>query len=467
MADLDGSWRRLVQLLGARVLPGVINLLTLLILTRALDPAQYGTYAVTLASAMVTSALSFHWLVQGISRFAFTYREERPRFVGTIGAGYCLASVVVVVVYPLAVLGSNQPIGATYILIGIGCLIALLGGLFDTVSALAVAEMRNTAYGRLALTKAAVTALSVYLLTQHSPQALTALYCVIAGLACAILLAHADARQLLHPKTDLSVLRRVSRQGIPLGVHYGLSMSLAFCDRLVVTYMLGMGATGYLAVTSDVVGQTLTMMMIVVHMTFFPLLIKAWESGGPADINLRFRTGFRLLVIIGLPSATCCMLFSANLAHLLMGEQFRATAQPLVCWVVTASLLSAFKLYYADLYFILEGKVLSLIPLSAAMLVISVTTNVFVLPSLGLEGAAMVMAGIQAFGLTVSWVRARRRFPVPFDWRIIGMTVALCIAASLIASPLRMHVGLISGLLQALFWALICACAHWLTKRYT
>lgn len=467
MTESASPWRRLVGLLIGRVLPGLVNLLSLLMLTRALDPAQYGIYAVALSSAMMTGALSFHWLVQGASRYIYVYREERSRFLGAIGTGYCAAALLVILIYLVAALISKSSAAPSYLLIGVGCVIALLVGLFDTLAALAVAELRNAAYAKLVFIKAAITALTIIFVSRYSPQAVSVLCCVVAGLVCAIVLAHSDVRRLLRPKLDLSILRKVSVQGVPLGVHFGLSMSLAFSDRLLVTNLLGAKATGYLAATADVVGQTLIMLMTVVHMTFFPLLIRAWESANYLEIDSRFRMGFRLLVVIGVPSATCCIIFSSNLAYMLMGEQFREAAEPLIPWVVVASLLSAFKLFYADLYFILTGKVFSLIPLSVIMLILSVIGNFLAIPLLGLTGAVLVMVGIQVLGLSVSLSRVKHRFSLPIDWRVIGLTVSVCVTASIIAWPLRLQLGFIVGIIQGLLLVLMCGCSYWLARRFS
>jgi O-antigen/teichoic acid export membrane protein len=458
---------RLAHLFLARAVPGLINLLGLLILTRALEPAQYGIYAVTMSSALLVSALSFHWLVQGVSRFSYAYRDERTRFLSNLGAGYGFAALAVVCAYPAVAAISGQSVRSAILIILIGCMIALLNGLFEILGALAVAELRNRAYSTLVVTKSVITAAAIFLMTRLEAVASSALLCVMAGLVAAILSQSAAVHAMLSPRRDREVMGRVVQQGVPLSIHYGLTLALAFTDRSIVAGLLGASATGFLAVTSDVAGQTLVMLMTVVYMSFFPLLLRAWESADDLSIKSRFQQGFRLLTVVGLPAATCGMLFAPNLAYLLMGEPFRETGEQLVPWVIAAALLSAFKVFYADLHFILAGKVLGLVPQSVAMLSVSVAAQFAVIPSMGLKGAVTVMVIVQALGLVMSCVRVRREFPLPIDIRVLCFSALVCVVFAALFWPWRNMVGIGAGFAQTCLLGLMFACAHVVTRRVT
>jgi len=456
---------RLAHLFLARAVPGLINLLGLLILTRALEPAQYGVYALTMSSALLVSALTFHWLVQGVSRFSYAYSDERKRFLRNLGAGYGIAALAVVCAYPTVAVMSGYPIRAATLIISIGCMIALLNGLFEILTALAVAELRNRAYSMLVVTKSVITVAAIFLMTRLEVGASSALLCVVAGLVAAISSQSAAVHAMLSPRRDREVMGRFVQQGVPLSIHYGLSLALAFSDRSIVASLLGASATGFLAVTSDVAGQTLVMLMTVVYMSFFPLLLRAWESADAPSIESRFRQGFRLLTVVGLPAATCGMLFAPNLAYLLMGEPFRETGAQLIPWVIAAALIYAFKVFYADLHFILAGKVLSLVPQSIALLIVSVAAQFAVIPHVGLKGAVTVTVIVQALGLVISYVRVRREFPLPIDIRVLCLSVLVCFMFAALSWPWRNVVGIGAGFAQACLLGVMFACAKALTRR--
>jgi O-antigen/teichoic acid export membrane protein len=453
---------RLLRLLLVRILPGLINLLCLLMLTRALEPTQYGVYAVTMSSALLSSAIFFHWLVQGVSRFAYAYRDDQPRFLGTVGTGFLLSVILVAVVFPgLILLSRPNETGAIIIA---GCAIAIANGLFEILAALAIAELRNRDYALLVMTKASVTAGLVFVLTDRGFVASTALLAVGMGIGAACLSVLPSIRNISTPGLDTSFLKKLMRQGGPLSVHYGLSVSMVFSDRSIVISMLGVSAAGYLSASSDVAGQTLTMLMTVIHMSFYPLLLRAWESGDALAIDQHFRRGFRMMSAVGIPAATCCALFSSNAAHFLMGESFRVAAVGLIPWVTAASLLSAFRLFYADLYFILTGRVLSLIPQSALLLIVAACAQVFVAPRWGLTGVGVVMVLVQILGLAISWVRTRRHFALPIEWKSLAASVSICLLFGLISWPIRTGVGIIPAMGQFAVFSAMCAGSLMLSK---
>jgi O-antigen/teichoic acid export membrane protein len=207
------------------------------------------------------------------------------------------------------------------------------------------------------------------------------------------------------------------------------------------------------------------MLMTVVYMSFFPLLLRAWESADHLSIDRSLRHGFRLMTVAGLPAAACGMLFAPNLAYMLMGESFREAGEQLIPWVIAAALLSAFKVFYADLHFILAGKVLGLVPQSVAMLIVSAAAQFAVIPHMGLKGAVAVMVIVQALGLVVSCVRVRREFPLPLDIRVLCLSALVCLVFAALAWPWRNVVGIGAGLVQACLLGVMFACAHAVTRR--
>jgi O-antigen/teichoic acid export membrane protein len=63
--------------LVARGLPGIIAFLAIPLFTRLLDPADYGRYALVLATASLINALLFQWLRLSLLRYLPAY-QDRP-----------------------------------------------------------------------------------------------------------------------------------------------------------------------------------------------------------------------------------------------------------------------------------------------------------------------------------------------------------------------------------------------------
>jgi O-antigen/teichoic acid export membrane protein len=445
-AGFSGS--RLIGLLLARLLPGIINLLTFVLLTRTISPSQYGVYALILSSAFMASGFGFHWLVQGVSRFAYRWRDERNRFVSSVGYGFLVSALFVSLVLPAVTIGFGFWDVESLPFLFFAMAIAILQGLFEVTSALAIAEMRNRIYAASVLMKAVITVILVYLLIDDNPGYSTALFAVIAGLCGAILLNFHSLMAFLRTRPDRLIAGQLFSQGAPIGVHYGLSVALVFADRSIVAATQGEKAVGFLAATSDVASQTLMMLMSVVYMSFYPALVRIWEASDQPRILKAFENGFRLLACIGLLSATFAAIFAPNLAYFMVGEQFRSEVQSLIPWVVAATLISCMKSFYTDTVFILKGKSAQLIPQTVFLLLLTIILQTVVVPEFGLSGAVLVMVLVQAVGLLISFSMARRIFPLPIDFKTMFGSAALCLAVGVFAWPFREVTGYFAALCQ-------------------
>src|SRR5258706_14352056 len=70
--------------LVARGLPGVIAFLAIPLFSRLLSPADYGRYALVVASVGLVNALLFQWLRLSLVRYLPVYKDEPERLKSTL-----------------------------------------------------------------------------------------------------------------------------------------------------------------------------------------------------------------------------------------------------------------------------------------------------------------------------------------------------------------------------------------------
>src|SRR4051794_10850449 len=70
--------------LVARGLPGIIAFLAIPLFTRLLEPADYGRYALVIATASLINALVFQWLRLSLVRYLPAYKQDAPRLKSTL-----------------------------------------------------------------------------------------------------------------------------------------------------------------------------------------------------------------------------------------------------------------------------------------------------------------------------------------------------------------------------------------------
>ena len=68
----------------ARGLPGIIAFLAIPLFSRLLEPADYGRYALVMASVGVLNALLFQWLRLSLVRYLAAYRDDPGKLKSTL-----------------------------------------------------------------------------------------------------------------------------------------------------------------------------------------------------------------------------------------------------------------------------------------------------------------------------------------------------------------------------------------------
>src|SRR5690606_34303284 len=80
--------------LGGRIIPAAVSLAGLAIYVRVLTPAEYGLYALVIASAGIVNSIVFQWLGMSLGRFLPAYRDQPQKITGTIFIGF-VATVLI------------------------------------------------------------------------------------------------------------------------------------------------------------------------------------------------------------------------------------------------------------------------------------------------------------------------------------------------------------------------------------
>jgi len=126
-----------------------------------------------------------------------------------------------------------------------------------------------------------------------------------------------------------------------------------------------------------------------------------------------------------------------GIAHLLLGEAFRASAEGLIPLIALAALLANLKAFYFDLAFQLGQDTRALVRILAVAATTNILLNLLLIPRLGIIGAAWATLAAQALALGYSAWSGRRHFRLPWP---SGDALRILFAAALMGAvlwPLR------------------------------
>lgn len=409
--------RHSVAYLFARGVPGIINFASLAIVTRIVDPGEYGTYALIFSAVTVLNAVLFEWLRLGMLRFLPKNTIQRDLLLSTVLLWYlCITALVAIIVVGLIATGGYGKHSIA---------ITLLGGLLLVSYAwheinleLARSELAPWRYGLLSLGRQCLFLIVGGSLAYLGLGGEGLVAGLIAGCVLPSLVSTTRHwRECSLRGASASIGWRLVKYGLPLTASVALTYVLSMSDRILIGWMIGTEAAGMYAVGYDLPRQTTGMLMMVVTLAAYPITVRALEQSGEAAARAQLRKNIVLLMMIGMPATAGMAILSDEIASLVIGEEFRETAATIMPWIAVGALLQGTKVYYLDHSFQLAGKTVPQMWVALVAASISIIGNIILLPQYGVIAAAYTTVVAYLFAVILSYVLGRRVFPVPIPAR--------------------------------------------------
>jgi O-antigen/teichoic acid export membrane protein len=193
-----------------------------------------------------------------------------------------------------------------------------------------------------------------------------------------------------------------------------LSLALTSGDRFVIAAFLGEGDVGAYSAGYQVGARILDIIFTWGAAAVTPILVAAYERGGPTEAIKAAHEGYIVRFGIGAPAALGLGLLAVPICEILIGESLRERAIQLVPWIALSALLAGMCDYFSEA-FMLTKKALQRALLLLVPVVASLSLNVLLLPQFGLMGAAY--ANVAAYGLAMimlAWIGRRYvALPIP------------------------------------------------------
>ena len=437
--DGSGMISHAAVYLAARGLPGLVAFIAIPLFSRLLDPAGYGRYALVVATVGVLNALLFQWLRLALVRFLPGAGDDTQRLKSTLVTA---CGVIVLALGVLAAAGCLLPVTSGWRpLIALSWLMLAVQAAFELCCEYARGSLRPWHYMRLQLARS--TAFVV----------LGAAFVVLgagwwgplAGLTAGMLLTAAfawrkdwaDARAAI----DRPLLASVARYGVPLSLTVALTVVIATSDRYLIAWLMGEDAAGLYSVAADFTTQTLTLLMMAIHMAAFPLAVRAWEQGGAPAVQQRMRSNASLLLAVGVPSVVGLTLLAPGVAHLFFGESFRAAAAGVIPLVALGAFLAGLKAYHFDAAFQFAHRTSSQVWIVLVAAVLNAALIVVAVPRWGINGAAAASVAAYALAIALTAAVGRRLVALPVPAGPCAKVLLAALVMGLLLFPLRRNVA--------------------------
>ncbi len=398
---------------AASILSKLIAVGLLPLYTRYLTPADYGAAEVMFAAVVSASIVVRFGTIEALLRFYYKDDEDPARVASTsFAALFWFSTAAALIALPLA-----KPISEALLdhpapglaRISIGGLWVLT--MFEYLLTLFRLEERARAYFTTTiLSVLAAIGLTVVLVVGQGEGARGLLLGSYASGAAFVLGLIVIQRRRLSLRFDATLLRRLTRFGLPT-MPAELSLYLLnFVDRIVIVRSAGLAEAGLYSLAVKF-AQAVNVLVRGFQLAWPPLAYSIRDDGEArrayAAIVTWFVTGCAFVV-------TGMWLFSRWIVRALAAPQFFDSYEA-IGLIATGVTLYAL---YMVLVVILgrTGRTEFNFPAAIAALVVNVALNLALVPSLGIVGAGLALVASYVVVVALMYVLTQRLFPVPYEW---------------------------------------------------
>jgi O-antigen/teichoic acid export membrane protein len=217
---------------------------------------------------------------------------------------------------------------------------------------------------------------------------------------------------------DLRRVRHLLVEGWPLATLSAATLATRHGDKLIMTALLGLAATGELTTAFLVVFAAIEMLSTPVLVAALPLMSRLHRQGGGGALAAPLCALVTLAVASGLPVAVLGSLLAPSLALWLFGSGFGPAAS--VLRVMIWALVPALVANAVAQVLLVEGRQRDLLRIRALGLAVHVVLLLVMIPRMGILAAAGTAIATELLVLTLFLAHVRLE---PVWWRALAARV--------------------------------------------
>jgi len=406
--------------LGSRIIAAAGNLVAIIIFTRWAGPAEYGHYVLIYAWAAIVYGFAAQWV--RVAYFGVYNPQRFGEYIGSLAlllAGSML--VFAIVMAALGFVGIFEP-DFLFAVFALLCGITVYDAAFEVARTLLHAG--NAALSMLLRTLLTLTFGSASLWLGGGAR----------GLALAVGAAHAIAAIPSiatfvgirpTPRSRAASLHILS-YGWPLLLSFGVNALASSIDRLLLAHYAGAAALGPYGVSADMLRQSFTIFGEAIILSFITLAKQRVYEGNPDAAKAILQKAFNACLAATSLGAAFFIVFGDFLLRMILQPEFITPIHGLIpIFAVAFAFMIMRNYYFAQVIFFTHASYLDLL-IAISFLVTSTTLSVLLVPSHGLQGAALSLMVANILSCIAFMMLGRRWYKLPID--VAGLTVIPALA---------------------------------------
>lgn len=296
-----------------------------LIVAKFLGPAEYGRFALTLATALTIQVTLLDWIRLGAVRFySERIRASEPAIRATLDTAFALITFALVGV-ALFVAFLNSDVDPTRGLIGLALGVAVTNGLFDYRTALIRARFHDRLYGRVVIIKnlfSLVLTGGAAFLFESAAMALIGGIISLAGSILTAWAAMAD-EGADSSKARFSTARHLLSYGLPIITANLLYTAIPLANRALITHLHGFAETGQFSLAYDLGLRAILAIASAMDVLLFQIAVRAHETHGVDRAKAQIARNMTMVIAIVVPACAGIWATLPSLQQLIVPWQYR------------------------------------------------------------------------------------------------------------------------------------------------
>lgn len=412
----------------------------LAVLTRLLEPAEYGRYAIALITMLAVHMGLFTWLEAAMARYQARAEEDNDvnSHLKTIYS-YALVTALcgwVAAMIVLKLLPIDMPLKTVIIFAITSTCFQFFLNLGNEAHKAAHRIVRYSASYSSHLILSFVIGI-VLILTTPLREVGPIVGIMVASILVLLIDLPFMLKQMRGGERQPVKARKYFQYGMPISISLLLTYTLASGDMYIIKAMMGDASAGEYSASYNFANRSLDILFVWLGMAATPMAVTALEKEGLETSKEIMRNYGSILLFVALPAATGMALVASNVGFIL-GEGVREGAVKIMPLIAFAGVFNGLISYYANRAFMLSGKTTMFVWAMVPPVILNIGLNIILIPHYGLMGAVYATVAAYALGLLIALVVGRRYYPLPIPVRAFFEVSFACIlmAGAVVSLPI-------------------------------
>lgn len=448
MTELRTLYRHVSHYLGGRVGLILLGFLSFPLFTRLFSVAQYGIISLVVKTILVFTVLSKLGVQNSVLRFYEEHavspdRNSLRRYYSTLffGSAFIAGLVNLAFVVGLWCMPRSLVSPSLKGLLTFASALIFIRGMQSVLAGFLRVEGKTKTYnGFDVATKVATIGLVCALFLTWDRGVLSFFTGTIVAELIAILLLTAlllKARRISPRQLDPKFLYTAWAFGFPLIGYELASVILDSGDRILVQHYLGAQAVGFYSAAYNISSYLQECLMSPVNLALFPIYMRLWVTKGKEATQEFLSRGLDNFLMVAIGVVCGAVVTSHDAVILLASRKFQQADRLLPTLIIGLMIYAVHIFLNAGL--LIHRKTYTMAKLVFYACVLNILMNIYLLPRIGLQGAAIATLVSYAFLILLMARESFALFPLRIEFRAC---LKYLLAASLTAGILsQLHVG--------------------------